>query len=231
MTTLVSGPSEKYTKKTNRSSYTKNPGTGYCDLAMLPTRLELHGVYTTLGIHPRNLRVASLPPSTLERSLALHLPHQSAICCTMSLTAFAPLAPVQLSRAAPCLRSSRAGTLRARAPTAARVRTRTPTRCAAVTPGVARTLVGVYGVVVAGGGVGAYLRTRSTMSGVSGAVAGAVLATAYATDNVPLAFGTAVALAVVFGVRLAKTKKVMPAGMLLVLSAVFATVFGISVFS
>jgi uncharacterized membrane protein (UPF0136 family) len=101
-------------------------------------------------------------------------------------------------------------------------------RMSAIGPAAARALVGAYGVIVAGGGVGAFLKTRSTMSAVSGVGAGAVLAAAFATDNVGLALGTACALAIVFGVRLAKTKKLMPAGALLGLSLAFAVAFGVA---
>lgn len=100
----------------------------------------------------------------------------------------------------------------------------------AMAPATARVLVAVYGVIVAGGGLGAYAKTKSTMSAGSGVVSGIVLAIAFATENLPLAFGTACALAAVFAVRYLKTKKVMPSGMLFGLSLVFAAVFGAAIF-
>jgi uncharacterized membrane protein (UPF0136 family) len=83
-------------------------------------------------------------------------------------------------------------------------------------------------VIVAGGGVGALLKTRSAMRAASGVGADAVLAAAFATDNVGLALETACALVVVFGVRLAKTKKLTPTGALLGLTLTFAAAFGVA---
>ncbi len=101
----------------------------------------------------------------------------------------------------------------------------------AVTPELARSLTAVFGVLMAGGGVAAYTRTKSTMSAGSGLAAGAILAYAFATQNVPVAFGTAVALALVFAVRLVKTGKIMPAGVLCGLSVVFASAFAVALFA
>jgi uncharacterized membrane protein (UPF0136 family) len=100
-----------------------------------------------------------------------------------------------------------------------------------LTPVVARSLIGVYGVVIAGGGLGAYIRTKSTMSGVSGAISGLVLAAAFATENTPLALGTAVALSIVFAVRYAKTGKVVPAGALCLASIIFAAAFAYAIYA
>lgn len=94
----------------------------------------------------------------------------------------------------------------------------------------ARAAVAAYGVVVAGGGVGAFLKSGSKMSAISGVVAGAVLAAAYVRSSVPVALGTALALMVVFIVRLVATKKMMPAGMLAILSGLFAMFFGYTIF-
>jgi uncharacterized membrane protein (UPF0136 family) len=140
--------------------------------------------------------------------------------------------PAALPRLAPAALTSSCAplSLQHRAPLGATAPRRSP-RMVAVGPEVARALVGVYGMVVAGGGVGAYLKTKSTMSAVSGVASGVVLAAAFAMDNVPLAFGTALALAAVFAVRYFKTKKVMPAGMLLVVSLVFAGLFGATMFT
>lgn len=95
----------------------------------------------------------------------------------------------------------------------------------------ARLAIAVYGVVVAGGGIGAFFKSGSKPSVISGVVAGVVLAGAYVAENVPLALGTAVVLSLVFAVRLAKTKKFMPAGMLCILSAVAAAFFAASIYA
>jgi uncharacterized membrane protein (UPF0136 family) len=100
-----------------------------------------------------------------------------------------------------------------------------------IAPTVARSLIGVYGVLIAGGGISAYIRTKSTMSGVSGALSGVLLAAAFATENTPLALGTAVALSIVFAVRYAKSGKVVPAGVLCLASLVFAAVFAYAIYA
>jgi uncharacterized membrane protein (UPF0136 family) len=101
----------------------------------------------------------------------------------------------------------------------------------ALTPATTRAMIAAYGVVVAGGGVGAFLKTKSKMSIISGLGSGLVLAAAFATENTPLALGTAIALAAVFAIRLAKTKKLMPAGALMAMSLVFAAAFGYAMYA
>lgn len=77
-------------------------------LARLPNTLQ--------AVCTVDLRSAPvLIDTSVECPLTLQLPRQFAIHRTMSQAAFAPLAPVQLSRAAPRLRPARGGALRARA--------------------------------------------------------------------------------------------------------------------
>lgn len=93
-------------------------------------------------------------------------------------------------------------------------------------PEVAKTAIGAYGVIVAGGGIGAFLKSGSKMSAISGGLSGLLLLYAYTQGSVQIALGTALALMAVFGVRLVKTKKFMPAGLLFIMSLAFAAYFG-----
>jgi uncharacterized membrane protein (UPF0136 family) len=152
----------------------------------------------------------------------------------MSLTAFVSAAlPLSLRAARPAAMTSPASSVRgaavyAQPRRAALAVARSPTM--SIAPATTRALIAAYGVVVAGGGVGAFLKTQSKMSIISGVGSGALLAAAFATENTPLALGTAVALSAVFAVRLIKTKKAMPSGALMALSLIFAAVFGYSIF-
>lgn len=100
-----------------------------------------------------------------------------------------------------------------------------------ISPEVARGAIAVYGIVIAGGGIGAFMKSGSKPSIISGVTAGIVLAAAYAKDSVPIALFTAAALTLVFGIRLAKTKKFMPAGMLCIVSLLAAAFFGASIYA
>lgn len=100
-----------------------------------------------------------------------------------------------------------------------------------ITAEVARNAIAVYGVVIAGGGIGAFLKSGSKPSIISGVTAGIVLAAAYFKDSVPVALGTAVALTLVFAIRLVKTKKFMPAGMLCIASLAAAAFFAASIYA
>lgn len=113
------------------------------------------------------------------------------------------------------------------------VRAARPTRCNVqmISAEVARNAIAVYGVVIAGGGIGAFLKSGSKPSIISGVVAGIVLAGAYVKDSVPLALGTAIALALVFAIRLVKTKKFIPAGMLCLASVAAAAFFAASLYA
>lgn len=84
----------------------------------------------------------------------------------------------------------------------------------------------VYGILVSAGGVFGFLKAKSKASLIAGLVSGGLLITAYSISkrNTSAGFtmGAVVAalLLLVFGARLAKTKKFMPSGMLLILTAI-----------
>ncbi|XP_058086169.1 protein FATTY ACID EXPORT 4, chloroplastic [Magnolia sinica] len=91
----------------------------------------------------------------------------------------------------------------------------------------------VYGTLLLGGGLFAYTRSKSKgslLGGVSGAI---LMATAYFLMQVPetkdlgdaLGFGSAFIFSSVFGIRLAATRKLIPAGPLLGLSVCALAVF------
>lgn len=93
-----------------------------------------------------------------------------------------------------------------------------------ITPEMGRIGIAVYGVLMAGGGIGAFLKSGSKPSIISGVSSAVVLGVMYAQNNVQGALITAAVLSVVFLARLVKTKKFIPAGLLFTLS-VLATIF------
>lgn len=97
-----------------------------------------------------------------------------------------------------------------------------------VTAETARIGIAIYGVLIAGGGVGAFLKSGSKPSIVSGVISGIVLAAAYSKDSVPTALITAVVLSIVFAIRFFKSKKFIPAGLLCLLSIAATVFFAIS---
>lgn len=104
-------------------------------------------------------------------------------------------------------------------------------RMAIVSPQTARSAIAVYGVVISAGGIGAFLRSSSKPSLISGVAAGIVLAAAYVKDSLPIALGTAVALTLVFAIRLYKTNKFVPAGALALASLVAAAFFAAAIYA
>jgi uncharacterized membrane protein (UPF0136 family) len=86
----------------------------------------------------------------------------------------------------------------------------------------------VYAATMAVGGVGAYFRTKSKASIVSGVTAAVLLGIAYSQSSTALALGVAVALTVVFGIRYSKSKKLMPSGVLGGVSAAVAIFLAIA---
>ena len=80
-------------------------------------------------------------------------------------------------------------------------------------------------MLIGGGGVVAGIKSGSKPSIISSTIASALLIYSYIQGATALALGTAVALSVVFVIRFVKTKKLMPAGFLGLLSAVFGAVF------
>jgi len=83
----------------------------------------------------------------------------------------------------------------------------------------------IYGVLVSAGGVIGFLKAQSKASLIAGLISGALVITAYSISRRNPATGFLVGacigalLLIVFAVRLAKTKKFMPSGMMLVLTA------------
>ena len=83
----------------------------------------------------------------------------------------------------------------------------------------------VLAVLVCGGGVMGFLKAQSKASLLAGIISGALLITCYSISNrnpeTGFLLGKIVCalLLVVFGIRLAKTKKFMPSGLMLALSA------------
>ena len=69
------------------------------------------------------------------------------------------------------------------------------------------------------------IKSGSRPSIISSTIASALLIYSYIQGATSLALGTAVALSVAFVIRFVKTKKLMPAGFLGLLSAVFGAVF------
>lgn len=80
-----------------------------------------------------------------------------------------------------------------------------------------------YGVLAIGGGVMGYLQAQSKVSLISGSVSGVLLIFAGIIQLQGQAWGATLAtvvtavLLVVFGIRLAKTRKLMPAGLMVIL--------------
>lgn len=84
-----------------------------------------------------------------------------------------------------------------------------------------------YGILAALGGVLGYVKVKSQMSLISGVISGLLLIVGgigqlqAASWGLPLSIGVSLVLVAVFAVRLAKTKKLMPAG-LMILAGIIA---------
>ncbi len=82
----------------------------------------------------------------------------------------------------------------------------------------------IYGLIVLFGGAIGYFKAKSKVSLISGVASGIVLLAAWALTQTNLALGLGVGLAasillsVVFAKRAMKTRKFMPAGMMLLLA-------------
>ena len=98
---------------------------------------------------------------------------------------------------------------------------------------IAVWIILVYGCLVALGGILGYLKAKSNMSLISGLVSGvALLATwffARTTPTTGLGLATLIAgiLLIIFIVRFVRTRKFMPAGLMMILSLVSGIVFGL----
>jgi uncharacterized membrane protein (UPF0136 family) len=93
-------------------------------------------------------------------------------------------------------------------------------------------VLGLYALVLAGGGVMGYVKAGSRPSLIAGLTSGLaalaclVLTWSHPSLAVMLGIGLAVLMLVVFGIRLARTRKFMPSGMLLVISVVVLGILG-----
>uniref|UniRef100_A0A6T6MC03 Uncharacterized protein n=1 Tax=Timspurckia oligopyrenoides TaxID=708627 RepID=A0A6T6MC03_9RHOD len=96
---------------------------------------------------------------------------------------------------------------------------------ALVSASMAKTSTLIYAVLMGAGGFGAFLKTKSKASIISGSISAILLVYAYTKNSIELALGTAIGLSVVFAIRYTKTKKLMPAGILGCISVVFALLF------
>lgn len=72
------------------------------------------------------------------------------------------------------------------------------------------------------------VKSGSKPSIISSTIAAGLLAYSYLQASTVLALGTAVGLSIVFAIRFFKTKKLMPAGFLGSLSAMFAALFALA---
>eukprot|EP00285_Hemiselmis_virescens_P014169 CAMPEP_0173380950 /NCGR_PEP_ID=MMETSP1356-20130122/3491_1 /TAXON_ID=77927 ORGANISM="Hemiselmis virescens, Strain PCC157" /NCGR_SAMPLE_ID=MMETSP1356 /ASSEMBLY_ACC=CAM_ASM_000847 /LENGTH=178 /DNA_ID=CAMNT_0014334673 /DNA_START=12 /DNA_END=548 /DNA_ORIENTATION=- len=92
----------------------------------------------------------------------------------------------------------------------------------------AKTATLAYAVLVGAGGVFAGIKTGSKPSIISGVISCIILSIAYIKSSNPLALGTSIALTVVFGIRFQKTSKMMPAGMLGIVSGLMSLLLGMA---
>ncbi len=82
----------------------------------------------------------------------------------------------------------------------------------------------VYGILVLVGGVIGFVKAKSKVSLIAGGLSGLALICAYMystqnpKDGLLIGAGITSLLTIVFAMRLAKTKKLMPSGMLLILT-------------
>lgn len=87
----------------------------------------------------------------------------------------------------------------------------------------------VYGILAIAGGIFGYVKVKSQPSLISGIVSGVLLLLGGiglqqgAGWGLPLAIGVTIVLIVVFAIRFAKTRKFMPAG-LMILAGILALV-------
>jgi uncharacterized membrane protein (UPF0136 family) len=96
---------------------------------------------------------------------------------------------------------------------------------------IAQYAIPVYAVLMLLGGIMGFVKGKSKASLIAGAGSAAALAAcfAYSYSDVKMALGGAFVLSLileaVFAMRLAKTKKFMPSGVLLILSGIFQVIF------
>jgi len=101
---------------------------------------------------------------------------------------------------------------------------------------VAQISLLVFGIVIMTGGVCGFLKAKSQKSLAAGLISGALLIAAHFISNchpkagLLLGAGTTSVLTIVFALRLAKTKKFMPSGMLLILTVLEELLLLVAVF-
>ncbi|MGA1263286.1 MAG: TMEM14 family protein [Prochlorothrix sp.] len=101
-----------------------------------------------------------------------------------------------------------------------------------LSPSLVATIV--YGCLSALGGVYGYVKAKSKVSLISGLVSGGLLLACGVLQGLGLgwgrwlALGLTIALVITFGVRLQKTGKWMPAGVMVALGAATAIILGAS---
>ncbi|MEM6448579.1 MAG: TMEM14 family protein [Cyanobacteria bacterium P01_D01_bin.123] len=89
----------------------------------------------------------------------------------------------------------------------------------------------LFALAIGAGGLAGYLKGKSKVSLISGSISAVLLAVAWLLarqtpgTGLMMAAAIAVALSVVFGMRLMKTRKFMPAGTMAIASAVATVVF------
>ncbi len=96
---------------------------------------------------------------------------------------------------------------------------------------IAQFAIPVYAVFMLLGGIMGFVKGKSKASLIAGAGSAAALGGcfAYSYTDIKMALGAAFVLALilegVFAMRLAKTKKFMPSGILLIVSGIFQVIF------
>lgn len=105
-----------------------------------------------------------------------------------------------------------------------------PTSTSIVSPGAASAGIAIYGLIIICAGVAGYVNTRSNPSLISGIIAGLILFFAYLRADIFVALAVALVLSLVFTLRTAKTKALVPAGLLCGVSVVFTIFFAIALY-
>ncbi|GJQ10386.1 hypothetical protein GpartN1_g2177.t1 [Galdieria partita] len=92
----------------------------------------------------------------------------------------------------------------------------------------AETLMLLYALLLAGGGVAGYVKVKSTASVISGVVSGLLLLYAWYEKSIPVALVVSLVLVVVSAIRFSKSKKFMPAGLLGIVSVGASLLFALA---
>jgi uncharacterized membrane protein (UPF0136 family) len=106
----------------------------------------------------------------------------------------------------------------------------------AMLPSIGKFSLLALSLLVGAGGAMGYVKAKSKASLISGLISAALLAAAFGLSFVNAEMGlilglvVAIALCVVFGIRLKKTGKFMPSGMLLTMCAIESAILLAAVF-